>query len=251
MKARHDPAIPKYHQLARLLRAQIIEGRLRPGDQLPTEEYLCREHVLSRGTVRQAIHVLEQEGLVQREQGRGTFVAAPKPQRTFFTLASFDEDMRRQGHRPSTRVLVADRQIATSQVQERLQLSAGEEVFHIERLRLADGAPVAYEIRFLAAALCPDLLQQDLGRHSIHTLLIEHFHIPLLRTVHTVEVRLLSDFEASLLQTPPGSPAFYVDRLTYTTDEPVGQRPAVWYQALYRGDEYHFRAEFEPHPTLD
>lgn len=252
MKNRHDPVIPKYHQLARLLRAQIIKGRLQPGDQIPTEENLCREHGLSRGTVRQAIHVLEQEGLVQREQGRGTFVAVPKPkqQRAFFTLASFDEDMRRQGREPSTRVLVAERQAATPEVQERLQLRSGEEIFHIERLRLADNVPVAYEIRFLAIALCPELLQQDITHNSIHTLLIEHFHIPLVRTVHTVEVRLLSNFEASLLQTPPGSPAFYVDRLTYTTG-PAGQRPAVWYQALYRGDEYHFRAEFESHQTLD
>jgi len=218
---------------------------LRPGDQLPTEESLCREHGLSRGTVRQAIQILEQEGLVKREQGRGTFVASPKTQRTFFTLASFNEDMRRQGRRPTTRVLQASKETPTPQVQEKLQLAPGEDVFHIERLRLADGAPVAYEVRFLAVSLCPDLLKHDLSQ-TIHSLLIEHYHIPLLRTMHTVEVRLLSDFEAALLQASVGSPAFYVNRLTYTTG-PGGQRPAVWYQATYRGDEYHFRAEFGSH----
>lgn len=249
MNTRHDPVIPKYHQLARLLRTQIREGHLRPGDQLPTEESLCREHGLSRGTVRQAIQVLEQEGLVKKEQGRGTFVAAPKERRSFFTLASFDEDMRRQGRRPSTRVLVAERQHVTPQVQEWLQLPPDAEIFHIERLRLADDQPVTYETRYLAVTLCPDLLQQDLS-HGIHTLLIEYCRIPLLRTVHTIEVRLLSAHEASLLQATAGTPAFYVDRLTYTTG-PAGQRPAVWYQAVYRGDEYHFRAEFEPNLAPD
>jgi DNA-binding GntR family transcriptional regulator len=59
-----------------------------------------------------------------------------------------------------------------------------------------------------------------------------------------MEARILSAEEARLLETEPGTAAFFVDRLTYTVHDDSGERPAVWYQALYRGDEYHFKAEF-------
>ncbi len=244
MNTHHDPALPKYQQLARFLQQQIQQGHLQPGDQLPTEEQLCRAHGLSRGTVRQAIHVLEQQGLLKKVQGRGTFVTDPGARSTFFTLTSFAEDMRRQGRTPSTRVLAAERVLAPPPVRKKLELAAEEPVFRVERLRLADGQPVMHETRWLAARLCPDLLQHDLSQ-TIHTLLIEQYDLPLVRTVHTVEIRLLHEHEAALLASTPGTPAFYVDRLTFTTGA-SGQRPAVWYVAIYRGDEYHFRAEFEP-----
>ncbi len=77
--------VPKYYQLAEILRDQISEGLLNPGDQLPTEDTLSQDHNVSRGTVREAIRVLVQDGLIRREQGRGTFVAFPQQtESTFF-----------------------------------------------------------------------------------------------------------------------------------------------------------------------
>ncbi len=241
--------VPKYFRLADWLRQQIRDGILQPGDQLPTEAALCERFGVSRGTVRQAIQLLVQEGLVQREQGRGTFVREPM-RRAFFTLTGFKEDMRRQGIQPETRLLIADVVPATSQVAERLAISEGTPVIHIERQHLAHGRPILYDKRLLAQALCPELLQDDLANASIHELLIEKYRIPLLRTVHIMEVHLLDEREAALLDAAVGTPAFFVDRLTYTTG-PDGERPAVWYQALYRGDAYHFRAEFEAHISTD
>ncbi len=234
---------PKYHRLAQWLRGQIQEGTLRPGDQLPTEAALCEQFGVSRGTVRQAIQMLVLEGLVEREQGRGSFVRQPR-RRAFFTLTGFREDMRRQGIQPETRVLAAEVIPADETTAQRLDIPVETPIIHIERLHLADDRPILYDKRLLARDLCPDLLQEDLATASIHELLIEKYRIPLLRTVHIMEVHLLDETEAELLQTDPGIPAFFVDRLTYTTG-PEGERPAVWYQALYRGDEYHFRAEFE------
>ena len=239
---------PKYHRLAQWLRQQIQEGTLRPGDQLPTEAALCEQFGVSRGTVRQAIQMLVLEGLVEREQGRGSFVRRPR-RRAFFTLTGFREDMRRQGIQPKTRVLAAEVIPADEATAQRLDIPLGTLVIHIERLHLADDRPILYDKRLLARDLCPDLLQEDLATASIHELLIEKYRIPLLRTVHIMEVHLLDETEAERLQTDPGTPAFFVDRLTYTTG-PEGERPAVWYQALYRGDEYHFRAEFEARMAL-
>lgn len=236
--------LPKYYQLTEILRKQILSGTWQPGDQLPTEDALAREHGLSRGTVRQAISILVHEGLVRREQGRGTFVNPSRSQPVFFTLTSFDEDMRGQHRRPSTRLLALEVIPATPGIAARLELHVDEPVIRLVRLRLADDQPVAHETRYLAQSLCPSLVADDLETESVHSLLIHKYHLPLIRTVHTIEARILSDAEAGLLDVAPGTAAFLVDRLTYTTRD-GSEYPAVWYRALFRGDEYHFRAEFE------
>jgi GntR family transcriptional regulator len=229
--------------LAEILRRQISEGVLNPGDQLPTEDALCQAHNVSRGTVREAVRVLVNDGLIRREQGRGTFVAAPQqPSPTFFTLSSFEEDMRHQERQPSSQVLTAEVIPATSDIATRLEIPVDEPVIHIVRLQLADGQPVIHETRFLAQTLCPDLLNDDLETASIHWLLVHKHGVPLVRMTHTVEAGALSSSQAKLLQAAPGATAFFVDRLTYT--EKNGQKiPAVWYQAIYREDNYYFHAQ--------
>jgi GntR family transcriptional regulator len=236
--------VPKYYQLTEILRTQILSGELEPGDQFPTEDALCQEYGVSRGTVRHAITTLVQEGLIRREQGRGTFINEPRSGPAFFTLTSFDESMRRQYRRPSTRLLTSKVISATTEIAQRLGLAPGEPTIHIVRLRFADDQPVVYETRYLAQSLCPTLLDDDLEAESVHSLLIHKYRIPLIRTIHTIEAHNLSPKEARMLQTKAGTAAFFVDRLTYTTDG-TSERPAVWYQAIYRGDEYHFKAEFE------
>lgn len=233
--------IPKHHQVAETLRGMIRAGDLKPGDQIPTEQRLCARHGVSRGTVRQALDTLTQEGLLSREPGRGTFVRSDNIQSPHFTLGNFTEDMRQQGIETQTRVLKCRVIPAPLQVQKRLRLRPRTPVIHIERLRLANGHPVLYETRYLAERLCPEIMKHDLEKESIHALLTRRYNIPMTRAIHTIEVHKLTKAEAKLLQVPVGTPAFSVDRLTYTT----GDRPAVWYQALYRGDEYHFRAEVD------
>ncbi len=236
---------PKYHQLAEILRRKILDGDYAPDEQLPTEAALCRTFNASRGTVRKALDMLTRQGFIRREQGRGTFVNPQASQHSYFTLTSFNEDMRRQHRQPGTRVLYAAIVPATADIARHLGIGTDDPVLCIRRLRLADGTPVVYETRYLAQSLCPQLLDYDLENLSVHDLLVHTCNLPLIRTVHTLEAHILTPDEAELLQTEPGSPAFLVDRLTYTVDDTGYERPAVWYTALFRGDEYHFKTEFQ------
>ncbi len=108
------PPVPKYYQLARTLSEQIAAGSLKLNDQLPTEEMLCDMYGVSRGTVREAVRLLQEEGLIRRERGRGTFVTARRQSSTLFTLVPFSETMRRQNRVPSTRILSATTTPATA-----------------------------------------------------------------------------------------------------------------------------------------
>lgn len=234
--------LPKFHQLAEALRWKITSGEWPPDQQLPIEDELCAQYGLSRGTVREAVRLLVDEGLLRREQGRGTFVNPRRAETTLFTLTSFGDELRRQNLLPATQILAAEVLPASREAAGRLELPPGEPVIHIARLRLGDGRPVALETRYLAQRLCPTLLEEDLTSESIHRLLVAKYHIPLVKMVHTVEIRRLPAEQALLLHAPQDSNAFFVDRLTYTEQ---GDRrfPAVWFQAFYRREMYHLEIE--------
>ena len=198
------PPLPKYYQLAQDLSDQISAATLQPNDQLPTEEELSREYNLSRGTVREAIRLLENDGLVRRERGRGTFVTAVRQPSSLFSLMPFSEAMRRQNRVPATRVLKATTVPAPEEAAQRLNLPEDETVIHIIRLRLADNQPIVYEERYLAHSLCPELLEEDLTAGSIHTLIVHKYGIALVKMTHTVEVGNLSKFHAKQLGVKSG-----------------------------------------------
>jgi len=232
--------IPRYYQLKEVLEKRVYSGEFQPGDQFPTDDCLCQEYGLSRGTVRRAIDMLVKEGRLRREQGRGTFVMAPQLTPSFFRLASFDEEMRQRGRTPSTKLIHLRISPASEQIAADLGLDIGEDVIEISLLRLADGIPMALETRYLAYQICPDLVKEDLENQSIHSLLIDKYNIPLIRVHHTIEARVLTVPEARLLQTRAGSAGFLVSRLIYT----LCDRPVTKQRIVYRGDEYHFTAEF-------
>jgi len=234
--------LPRYHQLMEILRKRINLGEFQPGDQFPTEEQLCLEYGVSRGTVGRAIKLLVDEGWLRREQGKGTFVSQPSVAPIYFRLTNFSEDARQRGLEPSTRVLSKEVVPAESEVAERLQIPVGTSVIRVAQLRLASGQPMAYEVRHFALDLCPQILDEDLETQSIHSLLIDKYQVPLIRTCHTIEAHVLSEEEAELLNVDPGSAAFFIDRVTFTSHD----RPGTWYRAVYRGDQYRFTAEFQP-----
>lgn len=234
-------SLSKYIQIADALRGRISSGEYQENDQLPNEEALCIQFNASRGTVREAIRLLVDEGLLRREQGRGTFVN--RMQRSgMFTLTSFDEEMLRQNRMPSTKLLTAEVIPASAEVAAQLDIPRDDPVIHIVQLRLADGKPVARETRFLAHKLCPTLLDEDLVEESIHLLLVHKCNIPLVKIRHIVEIHDLSASDARLLMTAPKSLAFSVDRLSYTNLNGAIS-PAVWFQAVYRQEVYQFRAQ--------
>ena len=234
-------SLSKYIQIADTLRGQISSGEYQHHDQLPNEEALCIQFNASRGTVREAIRLLVEEGLLRREQGRGTFVN-PLRRSGMFTLTSFDEDMLRQNRIPSTQLLVAEVIPAQGEIAEKLNIPHGEPVIHIVQLRLADGKPVARETRFLAHKLCPALLEEDLVEESVHLLLVHQFNIPLVKIQHVVEIQSLFPEDAQLLQADTETPAFSVDRLSFNNNN--GKiSPAVWFQAVYTQDTYQFSAQ--------
>ena len=114
--------IPRYYQLKEILEKRIQSGEFQPGDQFPTDEQLCQEYGLSRGTVRRAIGILIDAGLLRRDQGRGTFLNAPQLSPVFFRLANFEDEMKLRGWQPSTKLLNLRELPASTEIARQLQI---------------------------------------------------------------------------------------------------------------------------------
>src|ERR1035438_8222194 len=227
-----DLAVPLYHQLQNILKAEIEIGRWRPDQRLPSEQELGERFQVSKITVRQALTDLAQSGYIRREQGRGTFVARRKFDEGPRELTSFTEEMRRHSLVATSRVLAQFEAEADDRVTEALRLPAESPVVTLKRLRLADAEPLGVQTAHIPAALVPGLHVAD--GMSLYEVLQGTYHLYPARARETYVAALADSSTAQLLEIPVGSAVFGVERVTLTHNE----RPFEFVQSTVRGDRY-------------
>lgn len=228
---------PVYRRLASTLRALIDLGELKGGDALPSERDLAQAAGLSRVTVRKALEVLGDEGLVERRQGAGSFVARQIEQPAS-VLIGFTDDMRRRGAQASSRLLRKAVGLPDPSEVLKLGISPGEQVLRLSRVRLSDGAPLAIEHAVVPAAA----LDGDRVGDSLYAALAARGHMPV-RAFQRVQAGVATPAEAALLEVPPGSAVLRIERRSFLSNG----RPIEVTVSAYRGDRYDFVAAL----TLD
>jgi len=187
-------------------------------------------------TARQSITELVNEGLLYREQGKGTYVGQPKIPQQLLSLTGFTEDMRAREQRPGARVLEAGMWPADEVTAERLRIKRGQPVYRLRRLRLADAEPLAIETTCVCFIGCERLLETDLEHDSLYRILADTFDMPPMAAEQEIEAALADADDAALLEIAPGSPILRTRRVTTTRR---GQ-PIEYAQSMYRGDKYRF-----------
>lgn len=227
-------ATPLYLQLEAVLREALASGTWKAGEAMPPERELADKFGVSRLTLRKALERLEAQGLVQRRQGSGTYVA-PRLEQPLSTLTGFSEDMRARGLEPSVRWLKRGLFTASPEEVLALSLSPGEKVARLERVRSAQGEPMAVERAALPAHLLPDPEQV---KESLYTYL-ESKDLRPARALQRLRSVAASRQEAELLGIRPGEPVLYIERLSYLADGSVLE----FTRSHYRGDRYDFVAE--------
>jgi len=133
-----------WRQILDSLRNEVESGLLKPGDRLPTEPELAERFKVNRHTVRRAVAVLAERGLVQVEQGRGTFVRQSAIPYVLGRRTRFSANLHAQGRGPSHQLLAAQPGRASEHVAAELGLAVGAPVITIETLSIADGTPLSY-----------------------------------------------------------------------------------------------------------
>lgn len=218
------------YQAVRSYLAGLVERELQVGDAIPSERTLCERFGVSRMTVRQAVDALVGEGVLVREQGRGTFVA---PQRMDFEmrLTTFGEEMRRRGMRPETRVLGVGTVAASAEAADALATEPGAPLHHLRRVRYADGSPMSIEQHWVAVDLVPDLLVAG-PPPSMHDALRAVGLDPSWGE-ETLTAAEATDEEAALLDLRGTRAVLRATRRTFSA-----AAPAMYSKACYRGDRY-------------
>ncbi|MBO0768717.1 MAG: GntR family transcriptional regulator [Solirubrobacterales bacterium] len=235
------PQEPKYYVVKRHLLELIVD--LEPGAPVPTERDLASLLGTSRTTVRQALAELVGEGRLFRRQGAGTFVAEPKL-RWPLQPRSFTEQTRASGLTASSVLLDAKRMNAPAQLAEDLGIAPRAPVYRIDRLRQADGRPIAIEISWLSAERFPGLTRLLRSNPSLRALLAERYGVTVNHAEMTIETRPATPDDAEGLEIEVGAPLLVVSGHNDDADGNVVELG----ETRFRGDRLTLLAQINPPP---
>lgn len=224
---------PLYLQIAERLECEIRSGTYPVGHRFPPEPALAELFGVSRLTLRQALGVLEHRGLIDRIVGRqgGTFVRPVPVERDLTTFAGFTEHMRRSGVVAGARLCERSRVPADPAVAEALELEESTEVLMLERVRLADGTPVAVEQSWFREDDFPGLLDKDLEGALYEMLESEYARVPT-HAREMLEPVNADEHAAELLGVPVGTALLLVERTAYDAEG----RPVEFSRDMFLGD---------------
>lgn len=220
---------PAYAQLAGILRESMAEGRLRPGDQLPSEAQLVKHYGVSPMTVRRAINLLIDQGMIIAQQGRGTFVRPVAISAAAFEL----EQLQKLFSEAIVQLLEARIVTADERVARKLSLETGKRTIFIRRLLWIAGEPAFYHREYLVYDPARPIVEAELEVTALQQLfsgssasLFKHGEISL-------EATLLNDEETRILRVPQPMAGFCFEHLFFDFEK----RPVSWGWFIGRADQ--------------
>ncbi|MFZ0543848.1 MAG: GntR family transcriptional regulator [Candidatus Promineifilaceae bacterium] len=211
MQVIEESSTPLYLQLEEILRGQIDQGSLAPGDALPSENELVDAYRVSRTTVRKALDRLADDGVVVRVQGKGTYVSKAEVTQDLRSLRTISEVLTQAGLIPEVEVAAVDvNHAAPLQVLEELNLPEGSMIVQVKRRHLVNGEPIAYAVIYLSNRFQWRFSAEELRYQSIYTWLETQEQVLVEKGVQVICAQAASDEVARALALEPGAPVLKV-----------------------------------------
>jgi GntR family transcriptional regulator len=246
---------PVYKQIADHLRTAIARGRLREGDQLPSEVQLMSHYSVARMTIRNAMRLLQDEGLVTAEHGKGVYVRSRPPVRRLASdrfaqryrkegKAAFVAEAEQVGATPQVDMIQVSESQPSAEVADRLGIADDDSVVVRSRRYLLDGKPVEMAVSYIPADLArgTPICDPNPGPGGIYARLEEQGHL-LGRFTEDVTARMPTPQEARLLNLSPGVPVFRLVRTAYDMDN----RAVEVCDTVMAADAYQLSYELPAH----
>ncbi|TVQ68004.1 MAG: GntR family transcriptional regulator [Balneolaceae bacterium] len=237
--------IPKYYQIYEELLNDITQGKYKENDLFPSDTELVKRFNYSRGTIREAIKLLFQQGYLVRKQGKGTYVTYKKIKQDADRLIGFTELMLQHDLEPSANVLKKEFVVPNANISYLMELEPGEKVVRLIRLRYGNRMPLIIERSFFNAALFEPIFSMDLETNSIYSLLYKHTGTRLGKADQQIEAISASYEENKWLEVDPGTPLLLIKRLIKTTEGTIFQ----YSEDVYRSDRITFSTQTLPYQT--
>lgn len=224
-------------EVADWLASAIKNGRFLPGDRLPSVAQLARELGVGQSSVREALRHQQALGLVEMQQGKGTFVARRSPIQLGSHVTSFSESIRTRGMKPGALILRQEVLQPDTEVRTALALNDDQFVNLLQRLRLADDEPLALESSYTPHHLFPHLLTSGWSLDgSLYELLAAQYETVPAYAHQTVSATLITKNQSHLLGVEVGHPALEMHTIAYRADG----APMEYGRSIYRADRYQY-----------
>lgn len=229
-----------YLQVKDVLINRIQQGVWKPETLIPTEQELIKEFNVSRTTIRQAISILVQDGLLEKKQGHGTVVRPQNLIGHLGQLKGFAEEVRERGKIPRSKLLRTEFKTSFFQEQYALDVQEGEPILLVERIRFADDTPIALERTCWPKEIGDILMEHDLNEANYYEILEQH-NIYLKNAQEKIRAINATIDEADYLGIRPGEALLEMTRLSFGMND----HPIEYTKTKYRNDKYQYNIELK------
>lgn len=230
-----------YFQLYDILLNQINSGVYKPGELLPTENELIERYQISRVTVRRAMDMLYNDGLVLKRRGYGTCVLPKKVEQTMQRVLHFSEEMEKKGYSTSTNMLSNEMLPANKKISLALKVPEGTPLIRVVRLRYANGVPLCLESAHIIYERCPDVYGNDFSKVSLRLFLKNNYQIQWASAKQKIYAVNADSKLSTCLQVKEHAALIYIERVSNTAAGVAGE----YLESYFRGDFYYLTAELQ------
>ncbi|MDY0393465.1 GntR family transcriptional regulator [Virgibacillus halophilus] len=234
MSLNFDSPEPLHTQLKKKLKEDILKGCYKK--KIPSERVLMDRFSVSRTTVRMAVSMLVNEGILEKSHGKGTFISSTPVQDWLGAFKSFTETIENAGMTPSSKLLFQGIVSPPRNIGEALEV---EKCYLIERLRFADDLPIAIEKHFYSVEIGKELEKYDLNSVVIYDVLENKLGINLWKAKQSIKSGTAIKHDAENLSIPEASSVLLSERTIY---DPEG-RSVEFLKSIFRSDMYTFNIE--------
>ncbi|MEW6857072.1 GntR family transcriptional regulator [Streptococcus iniae] len=229
--------LPAYIKIHDAIKKDIDNGVWSIGDRLPSERDLSEHFQVSRMTLRQAVTLLVEEGILERRIGSGTYVASHRVQEKMRGTTSFTEIVHSQGKTPSSKLLSYQKQLASDTEIKELNLQKTDYVIRMERVRYADKLPLVYEVASIPEKYITNVKRQDITEHFFKTMVANGYEIG--KSRQTIYAKTASERVANYLAVSRGHAILALTQVSYFTNG----NPFEYVRSQYVGDRFEFYLE--------
>ena len=223
--------MPAYQTIQSSIRERIEAGSLRPGEAVASERELARMHGVSLMTARHALATLEREGMVERRQGVGTFVAS---RNHFKPFLGFSEQLAARGLPTSSKTLVSKLVSDEPEIASRLNLPLSSPLVKVERLHEGGNEPFSLEASYCSADRFAGLLTASLSRSSLFVILKRDYNLRMAHVDEEIDAIATDSRMAQIFGIPNGSPMLRIRQVVFS----AAGRPEIYVFSMIRADRH-------------
>lgn len=224
-----------YYQLYDIFFQDISDGKYKVGSLLPAESELMATYHVSRATVRKAMEMLANDGLIEKMRGHGTYVKNLRPKSSPSRVISYSRKNVADKAIAFKKVLSHKEVKADHLIAQYLKVEEGCPLIKLKRVRYADTEPMYLEINYFEKNWVPEVMERDFSKESLRAFLTNHYKVVWSYARQEIYSIIATQEMAELLSIEEGAPLIYIKRISYDVDNV----PREFVESYYRADNYH------------